>query len=86
MELINRVEYAIPAFLILQGKHTLHKWVLHKDLSHKISLIISDFGYSNNGLAMDWLRHFNKYSRKCQVKLYCLFIMDGYGLHLTYKF
>ncbi len=64
-ESINRVRYPIPAFLILQGKHTLHKWTLHNNLSDETSLATSDSGYSNDGLAMDWLRHFNKHSEKC---------------------
>lgn len=64
----------------------LYKWVFHNDLSDEIPFVISDFRYSNNGLAIDWLRHFNKYSEKCQVKLYHLFIMNGYSLYLTYKF
>lgn len=64
----------------------LYKWVFHNDLSDKISFVISDFKYSNDGLAIDWFRHFNKHSGKYQVGLYHLFIMDGYSLYLTYKF
>ncbi len=61
---INGVRRAIPAFLILQGKHTIHKWALHNDLSDETSLATSDSGYSNDGVAMDWLRHFDKHSAK----------------------
>ena len=85
-ESINGVGRAIPVFLILQGKHTLHKWALHNDPSDETSLATSDSGYSNDGLAMDWLRHFDKHSAKWQVGLYRLLIMDGYGSHLTYEF
>ncbi len=85
-ESINGIGHAIPAFLILQGKHTLHKWALHNNLSDETFLATSDSRYSNDGLAMDWLRHFNKHNGKCQVGLYRLLIMDGYGSHLTYEF
>ena len=85
-ESINRVGHTIPAFLILQGKHTLHKWALYNDFSDDTSLSISDSGYSNDSLAMDWLRHFEKHSAKRPIRLYCLLIMDGYGSHLNYTF
>ncbi len=85
-ESINGVGRTIPAFLIFKGKHTLHKWALYNDLSDETSLSTSDSGYSNNNLAMDWLRHFDKHSEKGQVGLYRLLIMDGYGSHLIYEF
>ena len=85
-ESINGVGHTIPVFLILQGKHTLHKWALYNDFSDGTSLSISDSGYSNDSLAMDWLRHFEKHSAKRQIRLYCLLIMDGYGSHLNYTF
>lgn len=83
---INEVGHTILAFLILQAKHILHKWALYNNLFDKMSLSTSNSGYSNKNLAMYWLRHFDKHSTKRQVRLYCLFIMDGYGLHLTYEF
>ncbi len=64
-ESINGVGNVISAFLILQGKYMLYKWALHNDLSDETSLATSNSGYSNDRLAMDWLRHFNKYSGKC---------------------
>ena len=50
---INKIDYIILAFLILQDKYTLHKWVLYNNLSNDISLNTSDFGYLNNSLVMD---------------------------------
>lgn len=85
-ESINGVGHTIPAFLILQAKHTLHKWTIYNDLSDEISLSVSDSGYSNDSLAMAWLRHFEKHSAKGQMGLYRLLIMDSYSSHLTYEF
>ncbi len=85
-EFINGVGHAILAFLILQDKHILHKWALYNDLLDETSLATSDSGYSNDRLAMDWLRHFNKHSGKCQIRLYRFFIIHDYGSHFTYEF
>lgn len=85
-ESINKVGCTIPAFLIFQGKYILYKWTLHNSFSDKTSLSTSNSGYLNNNLAMDWLRLFEKYSVKWQMRLYYLLIIDGYGSHLTYEF
>lgn len=83
---INRISHAIPAFLILKYKYILYKWALYNIFSDDINLSISDSGNSNDSLVIDWPKHFEKHSAKQQIKLYCLLVIDGYGLHLTYKF
>lgn len=75
----NGVGHAIPTFLILQSKYMLYKWAFYNNLLDEIFFTISDFVYLNNRLVMDWLRHFNKHSKKCQIRLYCLFIIDDYS-------
>ncbi len=61
---INRVGRTILTFLILQSKHILHKRALYNHLSDKTSLNIGNFEYSNDNLAIDWLRHFDKHNAK----------------------
>ena len=85
-ESINGVGYAISAFLILPGKHTLYKWALYNNFSDDTSFNTSNSSYSNDNLAMDWLKHFEKQNAKWQIELYRFLIMDGYSLHLTYEF
>ena len=85
-ESINGVGHAIPSFLILQDKHTLHKWTLYNNLSNETFLSTSDAGCLNDNLAINWLRNFEKHSAKEQVGLYRLLILDSYGSHLTYEF
>lgn len=84
-ESTNGVGRTIPAFLILQSNHKLHKWALYNDLSDETSLRTSDYRYSNDGLATDLLRIFDKHSAKGHVGLYRLLIIDGYGSPLTYE-
>ena len=42
----------------------LQKWALHNNLSNEIIFSTSDSNYSNNSLAIDWLRYFEKHSVK----------------------
>lgn len=64
---INGVGHLILAFLILQGKYILYKWALLNNLYNNTSLNTSNFGNSNNSLAIDWLKYLEKHSVKWQI-------------------
>ena len=76
----------IPPMLILSGALTLEKWAQESDLDGEIPLSTSPTGYSNDELALKWLQHFEQHSRKTQIGVWRLLILDGYGSHLTYEF
>ena len=76
----------IPPMLILCGILILEKWAEENDLDEDILLATSPTGYSNDELALQWLEHFEIHSRKSQVGVWRLLILDGYGSHLTYEF
>ncbi len=80
----RRVE--IPPMLILNGALILEKWVQENDLDGEILLSTSPTGYSNDELAFKWLQHIERNSRKTQIRVWRLLILDGYGSHLTYEF
>ena len=46
----------------------------------------SESGYSNDLLALDWLKHFNKWSAARQQGVYRLLLFDGHESHRTYEF
>ena len=86
VECISGVGGSVPSFLILKGVNILHKWALENDLKDDIVLTTSDSGYSNDFLALEWLKHFNAHSKKVQKGAFRLLLLDGYGSHLTYEF
>ena len=91
LALILRVTHyrAIPPLLGLYvacGILILEKWAEENDLDEDILLATSPTGYSHDELALQWLKHFEIHSRKSQVGVWRLLILDGYGSHLTYKF
>lgn len=75
----------IPPMLIIAGKNHMEQWY-PDELNEETLIGVSETGYSNDELSMDWLRHFDRMSRRCQVGVYRLLIMDGYGSHCTYEF
>ena len=55
--------------LIPRSIPILEKWAEEKDLDEDILLAISLKGYSNDELALQWLEHFERHSRKSQVRI-----------------
>ncbi|KAF2186139.1 DDE-domain-containing protein, partial [Zopfia rhizophila CBS 207.26] len=44
---------------------------------------VSDLGYNNDELSLDWIEHFNRFSAVSQKVAWRLLIFDGFGGHLT---
>lgn len=76
----------MPPMLILCGIGILEKWVEKNDLDEDILLATNPIRYYNDELALQWLKHFEIRSRKSQLEVWRLLILDAYRLHLTYKF
>ena len=84
-ECINATGRVIPPLITLQGKVTLDKWA-DNDLDGQALLSTSDTGYSNDKLALSWLKHFDEMTRKYTKGDFRMLILDGYGSHLTWEF
>ena len=76
----------IPPMMILSGALILEKLVQENDLDGDILLSTSPTGYFNDELTFKWLQHFERNSRKTQIGVWRLLILDGYRSHLTYQF
>ena len=72
--------------LILYDILNLEKLAKDNNLDKDILLTTSLNGDFNDKLALQWLKHFKINSRKSQMRFWRLFILDAYGLYLTYKF
>ena len=69
---------------MLCGILILEKWAEENEFDEDILLATSPTGYSNDELALQRLEHFEIQSRKSQVGVWRLLILNGYGSHLTY--
>ena len=85
-ECINAVSNSILSMLIFPGKQVLHSWVQKNDLDDEIVFCTSDFSYSNDEIALHWIKHFEQHSKKYQISAWRLLIVDEYGSHLTIEF
>ena len=86
IEGINAAGAYIPAFLILLGKVHISNWYYVKELEGDIIITVTDSGYSNTELSLQWLQHFHRHTKKAQKGKYILLIMDNHGLHHSMEF
>ncbi|KAI1676278.1 DDE superfamily endonuclease [Pyrenophora tritici-repentis] len=73
----------IPAFLIFAGKVLISTWFT-EDLPRDWVIQVSPTGWTNNDLALDWLRHFDSHARP--VGTHRLLIINGHESHCSVAF
>ena len=83
---INAKGWAIPPFIIFQGKHHLSAWYKELSIPHDWVINVSENGWTNNELGLEWLKHFDKHTKERTVGCYRLLVLDGHESHNSVKF
>ena len=84
IEGINMSGWSIPPFVILAGK--VHQASWYHDLPPDWVLAVSDNGWTNDQLGIEWIKHFDKHTSSRIKGVYRLLILDGHGSHITPEF
>jgi hypothetical protein len=66
VEAISAAGEVIPLMLILKAVQYLFQWYAYTHIPDNYLLGVSDIGYNNDELALDWIQHFEKYSARFQ--------------------
>ena len=61
MESVNAVGDVINPLLIISGSQYLSRYFI--DLSDRYCIALSDTGYANDEICLDWIKHWEKESR-----------------------
>ena len=85
-EAISGDGYVLPPMLILPGTLHLEDWTTKTNLDDNVLLAVSDTGYSNDQLALEWISHFDRFSSQRRTGAYRLLLLDGHGSHCTREF
>ena len=83
IECISAAGFAIDCCIIMPGKVYVEK-MFDNDLPPGTKISVSETGYSSDELALQWLEHFDKQTRRRQQGQWRLLIFDGHGSHMTY--
>lgn len=78
--------YATPPFIIYKGRVHISAWYEEADIPRNWKLSVSENGWTNNALGLEWLKHFDAHTKARQVGVYRLLILDGHESHLSQDF
>jgi hypothetical protein len=74
----------IPPLVILSMQ--THLEGTFQNLNKKILMAVSDTGYSNDKINLEWIHHFNKFTKKKTKGVYRLLVSDGFESHNDFDF
>ena len=81
--------YALPVMIIVPGTIHQEAWFTSTFIDDDTLLAVSETGYSNDVLSLEWLKHLDRFSAKRQhepIPPHRLLLLDGYGSHCTKEF
>jgi hypothetical protein len=85
IEAVSAVGKATPPVLIIPGKVHMDSWY-HESLRGTELILLSESGYSNDQLAIEWLEHFITHTGSTLDSEHKLLLLDSHPSHLTSAF
>ncbi len=76
----------LPPTVIIPGVIQMKDWFIRTNLPDNYLVATPESGYSNDVLTMEWLRHFDRFSKQRLAGTHRLLVLDGYGSHCTLEF
>jgi hypothetical protein len=83
---INAKGWAIPPFIIFKARYYLSSWYKEEDLPQDWVIAVSENGWTTNERGLDWLKHFDAYTKERTVSSHRLLVIDGYKSHDSLDF
>jgi hypothetical protein len=75
-----------PPFIIYKGRVHISAWYEEASILRQWKLSVSENGWTNNALGLEWLKHFDAHTKAQQVGAYRLLILDGHESYLNQDF
>jgi hypothetical protein len=86
IEAVNAEGQSIAPFIIGSGQYHLANWYRECNLPGDWVIALSENGWTNNQLGLDWLKHFDQSTKKESTGPYRLLILDGHESHHSAEF
>ena len=83
---VNGEGWSLPPFLLLQGAYHLAHWYSETDLPDDWTVRTTSNGWTNNEIALEWTKHFDKHTKLRSKGVYRMLVLDGHGSHLSAEF
>jgi hypothetical protein len=83
---INAAGWSVPPFLIFAGQYHLSAWYEEAEIPRDWAIAVSDNGWTNNELGVEWLKHFNAHTKTRVVGARRLLVLDGHESYHSLEF
>ena len=83
---INSSGWAVPPFLVFKGKWHLASWYEKEQFPYGWRAAVSENGWTTNEVTLEWLKHFEKFTRTKTAGKYRLLVLDGHESHHSVEF
>lgn len=83
---VNSQGWAIPPFIVVAGQNHLANWYEDRDIPKDWVISTSSNGWTTNEIGLDWIQHFEKYTKSRSTAGYRLLILDGHESHHSVDF
>jgi hypothetical protein len=83
---INAAGWSVPPFLIFAGQYHLSAWYEEVEIPRDWVFAVSDKGWTNNELGVEWLKHFDAHTKTRVIGTRRLLILDGHESHHSLEF
>ena len=83
---INAAGWSVPPFLIFAGKYHLSAWYEEAEIPRDWAIAVSDNGWTNNELGVEWLKHFHAHTKACTIGARRLLILNGHESYHSLEF
>lgn len=85
IESIGMNGYSPPPFVIFQGKQIQHSWI-PPNIDTRTKIHVSPAGWTDRAIALEWIKHFDIYTKSQVQGTYRLLILDGHTSHVSLEF
>jgi hypothetical protein len=85
IESIGTNNYVVPPFVIFKGKIIQQSWV-DAATDPQMAIAVGENGWTDQELAVKWLKHFDKYTADLTQEMSRLLILDGHSSHTSLEF
>jgi len=85
IECISANGFFLPPFVIFEGERIGHGWT-DETIDKKIQIRVSPKGWTDHGIALEWLHHFNKHTQGRTRGESRLLVLDGHSSHVSIEF
>lgn len=76
----------VPPFLLVKGAYHLANWYSEGGLPDFWAIKPTSNGWTNNETGLDWIKHFDKHTRRRTKGSHRMLMLDGHGSHQSVEF